>query len=261
MADTTYALQQVVKSGTAKYAARVGRPVAGKTGTVGTTGRATKAAWFAGYTPQLTTVVAMHRVGADGMSADIVKGWGPYKGKDLTGGDFPVRIWTKFMQSALEGQPKIDFPERADVGVPNNPEPVASPSPEGENGTGPDGTEPTPGGEGPGQSPDGENGDGQNPDGANGDQNGGNDPAKTRATGTARPRATGTARPRATGTAGGTTATTRATTATTALSDPVSRGRPETINDDRDGPFREQLRPRAVRVATKGAGRQRARRR
>ncbi|HET6866319.1 MAG TPA: transglycosylase domain-containing protein, partial [Solirubrobacteraceae bacterium] len=48
MADLTYALQQVVKSGTGAYAgSRIDRPLAGKTGTA----QDNKAAWFAGYAP------------------------------------------------------------------------------------------------------------------------------------------------------------------------------------------------------------------
>ncbi len=47
-ADATYALQQVVKSGTGSYAgSRLGRPAAGKTGTTNDN----LAAWFAGFTP------------------------------------------------------------------------------------------------------------------------------------------------------------------------------------------------------------------
>ena len=59
MADATYAMQQVVKHGTATVVSRLDRPVAGKTGTI----TDNKAAWFAGYTPQYATVVAMYRIG------------------------------------------------------------------------------------------------------------------------------------------------------------------------------------------------------
>src|SRR5207253_1306721 len=54
--DATYAMQQVVKRGTGRRAALPdGRDVAGKTGT--TSGY--KSAWFVGYTPQLSTAVAL----------------------------------------------------------------------------------------------------------------------------------------------------------------------------------------------------------
>src|SRR5690606_23521031 len=57
-ADATYAMQQVVEGGTGSGAALDdGRPVAGKTGT---TDSAT-AAWFAGYTPQLSVAVGLSR--------------------------------------------------------------------------------------------------------------------------------------------------------------------------------------------------------
>jgi membrane peptidoglycan carboxypeptidase len=130
-ADATYALQQVVKGGTGTYARRLDRPVAGKTGTVGGNGRETMAAWFVGFTPQLSTAVVIHRVGSKG-EPDVVKGWGPFGGRDMQGGMFPVRVWTSFMGRALDGQPVIDFPEPEWVGEDVDPapvEPVAVPSP------------------------------------------------------------------------------------------------------------------------------------
>ncbi|NEE19978.1 penicillin-binding protein, partial [Streptomyces sp. SID7499] len=53
-ADTTTAvLRGVVEGGTGTAALAVGRPAAGKTGTA----EEDRAAWFAGYTPDLATVV------------------------------------------------------------------------------------------------------------------------------------------------------------------------------------------------------------
>src|SRR5690606_35064401 len=55
-ADTTTAvLRGVLQNGTATAALDAGRPAAGKTGTA----EEDKAAWFAGYTPDLATVVAV----------------------------------------------------------------------------------------------------------------------------------------------------------------------------------------------------------
>ena len=122
-ADATYALQQVINGGTGSYAQRLNRPAAGKTGTVGSkTGRETKAAWFVGFTPQLSTAVAIHNVGKNNSRADVV-GWGPFKGENLQGGMFPVRVWTDFMASALKGKDEIPFPPPAHVGEAFDPAP------------------------------------------------------------------------------------------------------------------------------------------
>jgi 1A family penicillin-binding protein len=90
-------LQSVFTEGTAKEAVRMGfdRPAAGKTGTTSHH----RDAWFAGYTPQLTTVVW---VGMDQPRADSkVK---------LTGANSALPIWTDYMKKALEGEPPTPFP-------------------------------------------------------------------------------------------------------------------------------------------------------
>ncbi|MEZ0164782.1 transglycosylase domain-containing protein [Kineococcus sp. LSe6-4] len=107
-ADATYAMEQVVNSGTGAYAKRLNRPAAGKTGTTNDN----LAAWFAGYTPDLAATVALFQTTPDGtknVSLDL-------GGREVTGGSYPVRIWTSFMRAALEGTPKTDFPDRANVG-------------------------------------------------------------------------------------------------------------------------------------------------
>jgi membrane peptidoglycan carboxypeptidase len=123
-ADATHAMRQVIEGsgGTGSFARNLGRPAAGKTGTVGGNGRETLAAWFVGFTPQLSTAVAIHRLDPKG-GADVVKGWGRFEGRDMQGGMFPVRIWTDFMRRALEDEKVIDLPEPAWVGVPVDPAP------------------------------------------------------------------------------------------------------------------------------------------
>ena len=125
MADLTYALQQVTRSGSGSYAGNnLDRPVAGKTGT----SSSNKSAWFTGYTPQLAAAVGIYRE-VDGVPASL-KGLGG-RG-EVTGGSFPVRIWTAFMQGALQGAPAKDFPEPVYGGDSNAPAytpPPASPSP------------------------------------------------------------------------------------------------------------------------------------
>jgi len=110
IADTTYAMQQVVKHGTATTVNRLGRPVAGKTGT--TTDN--KAAWFAGFTPQYTTVVVMYRQNAKGGVVSLQPWAGA--GSEVTGGTLPARVWTTYMQDVLDGVPVADFPEPTNGG-------------------------------------------------------------------------------------------------------------------------------------------------
>ncbi len=120
MANATYALTQVVQRGSGEYAQRLDRPVAGKTGT--STGA--RSAWFIGYTPQLATVVAMYQQGENGEPETIV-----IPGtRTVTGGSWPVRIWTGIMQRALEGQEVLEFPERVEV-EPSRPPTSAPPPP------------------------------------------------------------------------------------------------------------------------------------
>ncbi|MDP9436545.1 MAG: penicillin-binding protein [Actinomycetota bacterium] len=107
-ADATYAMRQVVESGTARRNGRLddGRPAAGKTGTT----QESNDAWMVGYTPQLSTAVWIGR----GDNEPIVGELGSSGG--LTGGSAPARIWKAFMDGALEGQPVEEFPDRAFVG-------------------------------------------------------------------------------------------------------------------------------------------------
>ncbi len=107
-ADADYAMQQVVRSGTASTNGRLadGRPAAGKTGTT----QESNDAWMVGFTPQLSTAVWIGR----GNNEPIVGELGSPRG--LTGGSAPARIWKAFMDGALAGTPQEEFPPRADVG-------------------------------------------------------------------------------------------------------------------------------------------------
>ncbi|MDA0563037.1 penicillin-binding protein [Streptomonospora sp. S1-112] len=98
-ANVSYALQQVVTGGTGTSAALPdGRPVAGKTGTTDNY----VAAWFAGYTPQLSTAVGVYNGNNQPFS---MPGWG-----SLTGGSLPATIWRNFMTQAMEGKDVKEFP-------------------------------------------------------------------------------------------------------------------------------------------------------
>jgi membrane peptidoglycan carboxypeptidase len=123
MADATYAMQQVVNGGTGSYARQLGRPVAGKTGT----SQDSRSAWFVGFTPQLATAVAMYEIGKDGGVVQLKNIGGV---SQVTGGSFPVRIWTAYMRAALDGKPILDFPKPTFGGdVTNAPPVTAAPKP------------------------------------------------------------------------------------------------------------------------------------
>ena len=135
MADTTFALQQVVEDGSGGFAGNnLERPAAGKTGT----SQNNRSAWFTGYTapvftddaPQpgtsLATAVVLYNQGPNGEQLEIP----PFGGfNQITGGSVPVRIWTAFMGGALEGVEGGEFPERADVGDVPEPEVTQTPTP------------------------------------------------------------------------------------------------------------------------------------
>ncbi len=130
-------LTHVVEGGTAT-AADVGRPVAGKTGTTQNNGNA----WFAGYTPQLATVVWM------GYPLEKVKGGEPIvplmsycadpvlcrpvHGIEVTGGSFPAQIWASYMSAATADMEVLDFvpPTEEPERIINSPPPYTpEPSP------------------------------------------------------------------------------------------------------------------------------------
>lgn len=105
MANVTYALEQVVQPYATGYkAVSLGRPAAGKTGT----SSYYTSAWFAGYVPQLVTVVNMYQVGPNGEEEPLT----PFGGVENVGGSsFPAQLWTDFMVLATEGMDVEEFPE------------------------------------------------------------------------------------------------------------------------------------------------------
>ena len=121
MADTTFAMQQVVLHGSGGYAAKLGRPIAGKTGT----STDNKSAWFIGFTPQIVGAVAVYQVGDDG-SVEAITPFGGFR--QVTGGSIPCRIWTAMMGKVLAGLPVEKFPARSYVGKAIVPSPSVTPS-------------------------------------------------------------------------------------------------------------------------------------
>ncbi|MFB4276266.1 MULTISPECIES: transglycosylase domain-containing protein [unclassified Nonomuraea] len=148
-ADSTIAMQEVLKSGTAAGKGLGSRPAAGKTGT----NNDEKEAWFVGYTPQISTAVGFYREQCVTKAGKVVppqhsncpssrkgsKKYGPTNPytmpKEVSlgfeGAGPPTIVWQKFMQLAHEGLPVEQFPDRAEVGVPENivPSPTPTPTP------------------------------------------------------------------------------------------------------------------------------------
>jgi penicillin-binding protein 1A len=91
-------LQQVVTDGTG-VKARIGRQVAGKTGTA----EDYSDAWFVGYTPELSTAVW---VGYPGATTSMVP---PTTRVTVTGGTWPAEIWQSFQGAALADRPATSF--------------------------------------------------------------------------------------------------------------------------------------------------------
>ncbi|MCH0540474.1 transglycosylase domain-containing protein [Streptomyces sp. MUM 203J] len=103
-ADTTTALLRgVVDGGTGTAARAAGRPAAGKTGTA----EDDKAAWFAGYTPELATVVAL--MGQDPETGAQEPLYGAMGLARINGGGPPAEVWAHYTGTALEGAPVRDF--------------------------------------------------------------------------------------------------------------------------------------------------------
>ncbi|MGW7415773.1 transglycosylase domain-containing protein, partial [Streptomyces sp. NPDC054863] len=103
-ADTTTSiLQSVVDGGTGAAARAAGRPAAGKTGTA----EEDKAAWFAGYTPDLATVVAV--MGADPDTAVQTPLYGALGQRRVNGGGAPAETWAQYTAAALKGKEAKDF--------------------------------------------------------------------------------------------------------------------------------------------------------
>jgi penicillin-binding protein 1A len=91
---TSYVMQDVVESGTGQRVKKLGRPVAGKTGTTDDT----RDAWFMGFTPSL---VAGVWVGFDQERP---------MGRQEVGGRAAAPIWLYFAEKALQGTPVEVFP-------------------------------------------------------------------------------------------------------------------------------------------------------
>ncbi|MFI5685715.1 transglycosylase domain-containing protein [Streptomyces sp. NPDC051636] len=141
-ADTTTSiLQSVVQTGTATAAQAAGRPAAGKTGTA----EEDTAAWFAGYTPDLATVVSV--MGQDPVTAAHKPLYGALGLERINGGGAPTEIWAQYTQTALKGKPVTDFDLQLESGAEIQAPSSKAPTQPGTGGTTDGGTTTTTGGQ------------------------------------------------------------------------------------------------------------------
>ncbi|MEU5717865.1 transglycosylase domain-containing protein [Streptomyces sp. NPDC020403] len=127
-ADTvTKALTEVVDIGSGHEANTSAYDAAGKTGT----SENNKSAWFAAYTPELTTVVALY--GESPQGGTQVSLTGTANSGRANGGGFPARIWADYTLGALGGGSDATFDlegvERGETSVTESPSATPSPTP------------------------------------------------------------------------------------------------------------------------------------
>ncbi|MEU9337430.1 transglycosylase domain-containing protein [Streptomyces sp. NPDC048290] len=126
---TTSVLQSVVDNGSGVAAQAAGRPAAGKTGTA----EQDKAAWFAGFTPELVTVVAV--MGQNPDSAKQEPLYGAMGLARVSGSGPPAEIWAQYTKAALKGTEVTDFDLQVQDGAeewvyPSTPPSSGEPDPE-----------------------------------------------------------------------------------------------------------------------------------
>ncbi|MFD9499017.1 transglycosylase domain-containing protein [Streptomyces sp. NPDC060035] len=107
---TTSVLRSVVDGGTGTAAQAANRPAAGKTGTA----EEDKAAWFAGYTPDLATVIAV--MGQDPDTGVQKPLYGALGLARINGGGVPAQTWAAYTAVALEDDEVQAFELEAEEG-------------------------------------------------------------------------------------------------------------------------------------------------
>jgi membrane peptidoglycan carboxypeptidase len=155
--DATWAMSTVIDKGLPKNRLSGGRQAASKTGTwewcnsastckqvchaptcKGKTS-ANSDAWYAGFTPQVATVV--HIGSKDPSDRSVAYYASPGHEANMNGANTPGDIWKKFMDTVLNGKPKVALPQpkhvgRVDGGNAASPQPSDPPTDPNGNGGG-----------------------------------------------------------------------------------------------------------------------------
>jgi membrane peptidoglycan carboxypeptidase len=142
-ADVTYALQQVVKSGTASGTTVLNHQIAGKTGT----NDENKEAWFVGYSAQMSAAVGMYKEVAqtDPKTGKVIRDANgfplpkevPLPG--IQGAGTPTKIWRDFMIEAMKNRDPKPLPTPSFSGTQHDLVEKPEPEKEEDEGTGGDG--------------------------------------------------------------------------------------------------------------------------
>ncbi|MFE1791121.1 hypothetical protein ACFW7J_22490 [Streptomyces sp. NPDC059525] len=106
-------------------------PAPPKTGTA----EQDRAAWFAGYTPDLVTVVSI--MGQDPDTGTLQPLYGALGEPRLGGGGYPARIWAAYTKKALDGTEPVDFDLELQPGAAQPPPPVQPTTPQQPQGSRP----------------------------------------------------------------------------------------------------------------------------
>lgn len=123
-------LEAAAQWGSAEKASALGRPVGAKTGS----SEDNRSAQFAGFIPQLATVVSMYQPSEDGAEESIT----PFGGeREITGSTWPGTVWRDYMVAATADMEVKNFDWLTDVNrvstyrpsPPPTPEPTPEPQP------------------------------------------------------------------------------------------------------------------------------------
>nr|WP_306660143.1 transglycosylase domain-containing protein [Streptomyces polyasparticus] len=119
----TEVLENVVQNGTAKRIADIGFPTAGKTGTTDDN----LSAWYAGYTPELSTAIGVFR--SDPEEGKLLRITGD-AGDSIHGGEVPAQVWKDYMLEGTKGEEHSEFTPATDTGeIVGKPSPSPTPTP------------------------------------------------------------------------------------------------------------------------------------
>jgi membrane peptidoglycan carboxypeptidase len=137
--DETWAMSTVIENAGGKNKLSGGRQAASKTGTWEACAQRNQCpdhpdwvgknrdAWYAGFTPDLATVVHISSTDLKNQTIGWYQG-GNKKESNMFGINLPGDIWKKFMDSVLTGTAKVKLPEAPHVGDADKSDPLA-PSP------------------------------------------------------------------------------------------------------------------------------------